>query len=88
MSLAVSTTRQSSQQPKRSKSDPPQEDDPTWGSNFWVTLVDPKVVYFSVLPMIYCSTPRLKDTDIFLCLPRNWSSQLGRPRRQFCVSGN
>ena len=51
MSLAVSPTavsRQSSQQPKRSKSDPPQEDDPTWGSNFWVTLVDPKVVYFSV----------------------------------------
>ena len=53
MSLAVSPTaisRQSSQQPKRSTSKPdsPQEDDPTWGSNFWVTLVDPKVAYFSV----------------------------------------
>ena len=47
MSLAVSPTaisRQSSQQAKRSKSDSSQEDDPTWGSNFWVTLVDPKVV--------------------------------------------
>ena len=53
MSLAIGSSKPtSSQKPspnsRRSTSNNrnplPQEDDPTWGSNFWVTLVDPKVI--------------------------------------------
>lgn len=52
ISTQSSTSKKSPTQRSASKTtnrDPvAQEDDPTWGSNFWVTLVDPKVVSISL----------------------------------------
>jgi len=44
----LNSQRSTSKPPNRDPSSAvvAQEDDPTWGSNFWVTLVDPKVVFF------------------------------------------
>lgn len=53
-------------------------DEATWGSNFWVTLVDPQVCIQS-----WCLEEILTegvDANIILCLSINRGSKLGTPR--------
>jgi hypothetical protein len=59
-------------------------DEAAWGSNFWVTLVDPQVGC-SFIWLRKLTASRVPDTDVIFRMSRHWSSKLGSPSRQLCV---
>jgi hypothetical protein len=57
-----------------------------WGSNFWVTLVDPQVCRRLHLATFATCEIEYSDKYRILRLSSNWSSQLGSSCWQFCAS--
>ena len=63
-------------------------DETTWGSHFWVTLVDPQVgIYILILPLLFAALIDVCCTEpgVLLCLPRDRTGFMGPSRRKFCV---
>jgi len=53
-------------------------DEAAWGSNFWVTLVDPQVMSF-IVGLGTLTAFRTPDSDVLFCLPCDRPSKLGSP---------
>ena len=63
----------------------PEGDETTWGSNFWVTLVDPQVSFSVISYGVFVNLTDNTDPDFILRLSCHWSSKLGSACRQLCV---
>lgn len=82
-----SISRNSSRQPtQRSPGKSHEADEAAWGSNFWVTLVDPQVcTQLSLMDTAMLKLDAMLDTNILLCLSGDRTSELGPSCRTFCV---
>ena len=63
-------------------------DETTWGSHFWVTLVDPQVgIYILILPLLFVALidVRSPEPSVLFCLPCDGTGFMGPSRRKFCV---
>ena len=78
------------QRPKSSSSSLNTASTDEWGSNFWVTLVDPQVSAFSGLEwgISIRSSITWLDSDPILCVSCDWPSKLGPSYWQLPVSVN
>ncbi len=64
------------------------QDETTWGSNFWVTLVDPQVgIYILILPLLFAALIDVCSAEpgVLLCVPRDGTGFMGPSRWKFCV---
>lgn len=52
-------------------------DEAAWGSNFWVTLVDPQASPLRLFLRSDWLSKKHPDSDVLLCMPCNWTGQLG-----------
>lgn len=85
-----SISRNSSRYPtQRSPGKSHEGDEAAWGSNFWVTLVDPQVGARLPMRMMNAGLKSwhcLLDTNIFLCVPSYRTSELGSSCWTLCVT--
>lgn len=57
--------------------EPSEPDDAKWGSNFWVTLVDPQVCRVKTNLAVSRTDGCMSDANIVFCLPCHRASKLG-----------
>lgn len=59
-----------------------------WGSNFWVTLVDPQVCSIALEKSVSLKIGSISESDCIFCMSCYGRSQLGTPSWYFCVNSS